>query len=230
MDAILSKLIPWASHRLPLFKHCSSLGPYHEILSFPNCSRTGLCQGPTLQVLFQHSPTGGSSPALLPHRGPLSSAAALAWDCSCGDNVAAASCRPRPLLHRELFHGCTAPHGAHGLQGTACTTAGAGSALDTGQPPLLPKPFHVNPVPLHSESFLVFLWLIFNLADGYAKQTFHCYLLLSTVSFEQLLAPTDKTSPDALFMMCTVTFSACQPLLLRPCYQENALETFPLPV
>jgi len=83
----------WASHRLQLSKHCSSMAPYHS--AYP--SGVAPHRSPQGQLPQPGCPTVGSSPW----------AVALSQGCSCWRvSMDCASFRPHPLLPRWLPHSC----------------------------------------------------------------------------------------------------------------------------
>lgn len=72
------------------------------LLQYGSASR-----GPPFRHCSNTAPQTAVCPALLPHCGPPPTAAALSWSCYCRHNMAAASCRPRPLPRCGLLHDCS---------------------------------------------------------------------------------------------------------------------------
>ena len=92
------------SHKMPNwphvdFSHAAALPAPPQHSSVP--------RGPPFRHCSNTAPQTTVCPALLPHCGPPPTAAAPSWSCYCRHNMAAASCRPRPLPRCGLLHDCS---------------------------------------------------------------------------------------------------------------------------
>lgn len=145
---------------------------------------------PTLQAPLQHCPHRLLQPSCptadISPMGCSSSLGLLLWVLSTG----CASFKLHSLLHCRFFHGCmwrSAPSGAYGLQGTACTIIGlywaAGSyySLPGAHPALLQwrwaLQFHFPLFTLLSPSCTTFFFTFLNVLS--MKQSQHWLWLIS---------------------------------------------------